>query len=77
MGEDRGGGGQEVFAPLPFTLLDKVLCFALLSENTLSNGDGKNPLPPGEGEIFLGVFHRYSHEERTPSTMGLRLCKRG
>jgi hypothetical protein len=48
----RRGVDKRDWFPLPFTLLDKVLCFALLVKNALSNR--VNPLPPREGR-FLGA----------------------
>ena len=38
---------EKILLPLPFTLLDQVLCSALMAEDVLSNR--VNPLPPGEG----------------------------
>jgi len=46
----RRGVDKRDWFPLPFTLLDKVLCFALLAKNALSNR--VNPLPPGEGRLL-------------------------
>jgi hypothetical protein len=44
--------------PLPFTLLDKILYLALISQNFLSNR--VNPPSPREGGGVLGVFNDYS-----------------